>query len=341
MHSNRGLFIFDPQTQQLTQPKTNSPTNQIFLNDWMHGLTLLPNGDLYFVHPDHGMFKYNIDSRQLVHLKGELAQFDPFLAHGFLPPLPHQPEKPLFFSGGVLYQFNPNDLSLNTIYKVPKHHENVAVSILSYVVDGQGILWLSLSNFGLIGIDATTYELVHTIDLDKNKLGTLLYDMVLDEEGMIWMSSHKGIWRLNPETIHFQQFTTSDGVLSAEFNNGAMAKLADGRIAFGSLKGFTYFDPKDNKNSQGLLDQVNITRINLMSRDLSINLQQPLKNITLNHDDIGLEIAFSAMSFSFQERIIYEYQLDKGKKSYTRNNRVVFPKLNPGSYQLKVWAKDH
>ncbi|TMO79473.1 hypothetical protein CWC12_20530, partial [Pseudoalteromonas ruthenica] len=56
--------------------------------------------------------------------------------------------------------------------------------------------------------------------------------------------------------------------------------------------------------------------------------------------DIGLEIAFSAMSFSFQERIIYEYQLDKGKKSYTRNNRVVFPKLNPGSYQLKVWAKD-
>jgi len=340
LHSNRGLFIFDPQTQQLTQPKTNSPTNQIFLNDWIHGLTLLPNGDLYFVHPDHGMFKYNIDSRQLVHLKGELAQFDPFLAHGFLPPLPHQPEKPLFFSGGVLYQFNPNDLSLNTIYKVPKHHENVAVSILSYVVDGQGILWLSLSNFGLIGIDATTYELVHTIDLDKNKLSTLLYDIVLDEEGMIWMSSHKGIWRLNPETIHFQQFTTSDGVLSAEFNNGAMAKLADGRIAFGSLKGFTYFDPKDNKNSQGLLDQVNITRINLMSRDLSINLQQPLKNITLNHDDIGLEIAFSAMSFSFQERIIYEYQLDKGKKSYTRNNRVVFPKLNPGSYQLKVWAKD-
>ncbi|WP_213611105.1 EAL domain-containing protein [Pseudoalteromonas sp.] len=340
LHSNRGLFIFDPQTEQLTQPKTANPNNQVFLNDWMHGITLLPNGDLYFVHPDHGMFKYNIDRRRLVHLKGELAQFDPFLVYGFLPPLSDKPQWPLFFSGGVLYQFNPNDLSLNTIYKVPKHHDNVAVNILSYIEDKQGILWLSLSNFGLIGIDATTYELVHTIDLDKNNLGTLLYDMVLDEEGMIWMSSHKGIWRLNPKTIHFQQFTTSDGVLSAEFNNGAMAKLADGKIAYGSLKGITYFDPKDNKNSHGLLDHVNITRINLMSRNLSINLQQPLENITLNHDDIGLEIAFSAMSFSFQERIIYEYQLDKGKKSYTRNNRVVFPKLNPGSYQLKVWAKD-
>lgn len=340
LHSNRGLFIFDPQTQQLTQPKTASPKNQIFINDWMHGITLLENGDLYFVHPDHGMFKYNVDSQVLTPLKGEFSQFDPFLAYGFLPPLPSKPQRPLFFSGGVLYQFNPDERSLNTLYKVPKHHDNVAVSILSYVEDRQGILWLSLSNFGLIGIDANSYELVHTIDLDKNKLGTLLYDMVLDEEGMIWMSSHKGIWRLNPSTIHFQQFTTSDGVLSAEFNSGAMAKLNDGRIAYGSLKGFTYFDPKENKNSQGLLDHVNITRINLMSRDLSLNLQQPLKNITLNHDDIGLEIAFSAMSFSFQERIIYEYQLDKGKKSYTRNNRVVFPKLNPGSYQLKVWAKD-
>lgn len=340
LHSNRGLFIFDPVSLQLTEPQTQNPSNQKLIAGWVHGVTLMPDGNLYYVHSDHGMLMYNINTQKLTQLEGEFTQFDPFLAHGFLPPLSTQPDKPLFFSGGILYQVNPHSLTLKIIYKVPKQHENVAINVLSYEVDRNNILWLSLSNFGLIGIDALTYELVHTIDLDKNKLGTLLYDMVLDDDGMIWMSSHKGIWRLNPTTLHFQQFTTSEGLLSAEFNSGAMAHLKDGRIAYGSLKGFTYFHPMNNQNTKALIDHVNITRINLMSRNLSLNLQQPLEEITLNHDDIGLEIAFSAMSFSFQERIIYEYRLDNGQKSYTRNNRVLFPKLNPGNYQLKVWAKD-
>ena len=341
LYTNRGLFIFDPVTHQVSEPKVHKPADQELITGRVHGVTLMPNGDLYFVHSDHGVFIYNIDSQVITRLGGQFDQFEPFLAHGFLPALSNKPDSPLFFNAGILYQVNPSDLALKMIYKVPKQHENVAISVLSYLIDNNNILWISLSNFGLIGLDASTYQLVHTIDLEKNKLGTLLYDMVLDDDGMIWMSSHKGIWRLNPETLHFQQFSTSEGLLSAEFNSNAMAQLKDGHIAYGSLKGFTYFHPMENQNYQSLIDHVNITRVDLMSRDLSLDLKQPLNEVVLNHDDIGLEVAFSAMAFSNQERIIYEYQLDNGQKSYTRNNnRVLFPKLNPGNYQLKVWAKD-
>ncbi|KAA1150306.1 EAL domain-containing protein [Pseudoalteromonas fuliginea] len=341
LYSNRGLFVFDPITHDVSKPITKNPANQDKIKGWVHGVTLMPNGDLYYVHSDHGVFIYNIDTQIVTRLGGEFAQFQPFLAHGFLPPLSSKPDSPLFFNAGILYQVNPENFALKMIYKVPKQHENVAISVLSYVIDNNNILWISLSNFGLIGLDALTYQLVHTIDLEKNKLGTLLYDMVLDDDGMIWMSSHKGIWRLNPKTLHFQQFTVSEGLLSAEFNSNAMARLKDGRIAYGGLKGLTYFQPMENKNTQVLIDHVNITRVNLMSRDLSFDLKQPLNEVILNHDDIGLEVAFSAMAFSNQERIIYEYQLGNGQKTYTRNNnRVLFPKLNPGNYQLKVWAKD-
>ncbi|MBB1453700.1 EAL domain-containing protein [Pseudoalteromonas sp. SG43-5] len=341
LYTNRGLFIFDPVTHQVSEPKVHNPADQELITGRVHGVTLMPNGDLYFVHSDHGVFIYNIDSQVITRLGGQFDQFEPFLAHGFLPALSNKPDSPLFFNAGILYQVNPSDLALKMIYKVPKQHENVAISVLSYLIDNNNILWISLSNFGLIGLDASTYQLVHTIDLERNKLGTLLYDMVLDDDGMIWMSSHKGIWRLNPETLHFQQFSTSEGLLSAEFNSNAMAQLKDGHIAYGSLKGFTYFHPMENQNYQSLIDHVNITRVDLMSRDLSLDLKQPLNEVVLNHDDIGLEVAFSAMAFSNQERIIYEYQLDNGQKSYTRNNnRVLFPKLNPGNYQLKVWAKD-
>jgi diguanylate cyclase (GGDEF)-like protein/PAS domain S-box-containing protein len=341
LYTNRGLFIFDPITHQVTEPKAKKLANQEFVTGWVRGVTLMPNGNLYYAHSDQGMFVYNIDTHIVTRLGGEFAQFEPFLAHGFLPPLSNKPDWPLFFNAGILYQVNPDNLALKMIYKVPKQHENVAMSVLSYVIDSNNILWISLSNFGLIGLDASSFKLVHTIDLDKNKLGTLLYDMALDDDGMIWMSSHKGIWRLNTKTLHFQQFTTSEGLLSTEFNSNAMAQLKDGRIAYGSLKGFTYFHPMENRNHQSLIDHVNITRVDLMSRDLSLDLRQPLNEVILNHDDIGLEVAFSAMAFSNQERVIYEYQLDNGQKTYTRNNnRVLFPKLNPGNYQLKVWAKD-
>ena len=341
LNTNRGLYIFDPNTYQVTEPKTKNVANQDHISGWVHGVALMPNGDLYFMHRDHGAFVYNIDTKIVTRLGGELAQFNPFLAHGFLPALPNKPDWPLFFNAGILYQLNPNNLALEMIYKVPKQHENVAISVLSYVIDNNNVLWISLSNFGLIGIDSSTYEHLHTIDLDKNKLGTLLYSMVLDDDGMIWMSSHKGIWRLNPETLHFQQFSTAEGLLSAEFNSSAMAQLNDGRIVYGGLKGITYFHPMENQSYKPLIEHVNITRVNLMSRELSRDLRQPLNEVVLNHDDIGLEVAFSAMAFSNQERIIYEYQLDNGQKTYARNNnRVLFPKLNPGNYTLKVWAKD-
>ena len=97
----------------------------------------------------------------------------------------------------------------------------------------------------------------------------------------------------------------------------------------------------DNHYQQALIDHVNITNLDLMSRDLPAELKQPIDSVVLEHDDIGLEVAFSAMAFNYQERIIYEYQLGDGQKTYTRNNnRVLFPKLSAGKYHLKVWAKD-
>ncbi len=341
LHTNRGIISFDPISKQVTSVKTADPKQQILINDWVHGVLLMPTGDLYYVHPDYGMFVYNIDSQKVTRLGGKFNEFEPFLAYGFLPALSSKPDAPLFYNAGILYQVDPNTYDLKTIYTVPEQHENVAVNLMSYIIDNNNVLWLSLSNFGLIGLDASTYEHIYTIDLEKNKLGTLLYDMVLDKAGMIWMSSHKGLWRLNPKNLHFQQFTASEGLLSTEFNSGAFTQLLSGQIVYGALKGFTYFYPMDNHYQQALIDHVNITNLDLMSRDLPAELKQPIDKVVLEHDDIGLEVAFSAMAFNYQERIIYEYQLGNEQKTYTRNNnRVLFPKLSAGKYQLKVWAKD-
>lgn len=72
-----------------------------------------------------------------------------------------------------------------------------------YIIDNNNVLWLLLFNFGLIGLDVDIYEYIYMIDLEKNKLGILFYDMVFDEVGMIWMSSYIGLWWLNLENLYF------------------------------------------------------------------------------------------------------------------------------------------
>ncbi|WP_010363614.1 EAL domain-containing protein [Pseudoalteromonas citrea] len=341
LESNRGLFIFDPNTYEISRPHVKNLEQQKIIEGQLFGMLLMPNGKLYFIHPSEGFFYYDIEKGSLQKLEGDIGTRNPFLSYGFSPPLPDKPDHPLYYSGGVLYRMDPDTCELDIIYSVPGANENLPVSLLTYSVDKNNILWLAFSNFGLVGLSLDGFEVVHTIDLKKLKLGTPMYGMHQDDAQMIWMSSHKGIWRLDPDNLHMQQFTINDGLSTNEFNGGSSLKLSDDRIVYGSLEGFTIFDPKKNRPHEPLLSQVNITSVDLMSRKLHSYGLKTFGDIVLNHDDIGLEVAFSAMVFNYQQGIVYEYQISGGQKILTRgHNRVTFPKLNPGSYQLKVWAKD-
>lgn len=338
LQTSRGLFKFDTVSKEITPAKTTSKEFEKYLVDRVYGIYANSEGDLYGIHPDHGMFKYNLNTLSITPLNKGFESIDPFLAIGFLEPLADKPNFPLFYASGTLYRYDIKNESLEVIYQLHKK-DTADININSYAVDKNGVLWLSFNTLGLIGLDVKTFKEVHRID--RKFIGSLLYDMFVDDIGIIWMSSHKGIWRLDPDNLHFQQYTVEDGLEVNEFNGSTGTKLSNGRIAYGSVKGITVFTPSDNRPKQALIEQVNITSVQLMSRKLDIPATAQVNEIALNHDDIGLDIAFSAMAFKYQDRIKFEYQLSDGKKVTTRNtNRVMFPKLNAGKYTLSVRAKD-
>ncbi|WP_440055179.1 EAL domain-containing protein [Pseudoalteromonas sp. T1lg65] len=339
--TSQGLFIFDPISHEVKRPKGQSEEDNKILNELVKGMQLLENGFIYFVNADAGMFAYDINKEELHKLTEGFEGEDPFLSFGFYPPLPMLPEQPMYYSGGILYRYDPQQKKLIEVYRVPQANPDLPFIINSYIIDKNNIFWMSLSTFGLVGLTTDTFEPVYNIDLKSQRIDSLLYEMREDDAGMIWMSSHKGIWRFDPDNLHLQQFTTQDGLLSNEFNGGASERLADGRLVYGMIKGIVIFDPKKARPKKPLLSKVNITSVDLMSRPYGEKMLKKYDSIELEHDNIGLEVSFSAMAFSYQDRIIYEYQISGGQKILSRNqNRVAFPKLNPGEYVLKVWAKD-
>lgn len=339
--SNRGLFVFDPVTETISRPQAQNPESTEILSGFVKGAVLVEPGFLYFVDGNSGFYLFNMNNGILEPLGPSFDQFDPFLSYGFFPPLSSHPTQPVFYSEGRLFRYDRPRQQLTQIYQVPKAHKQSAVDLLSYTIDKNNVLWLSFATHGLVRLTADGYNPLPLPTDSLSVTNFILYEMQQDNAGMIWMSSHQGIWRLDPDNFHLQGFTINDGLMSNEFNSGSSVKLENGHIAYGSLQGITIFDPEVNRPNRPLLTRVNITNVDLMSRDLKPAGLKSFSSIELNHDDIGLEVSFSAMAFTAQERIVYEYQLSGEQRILSRNsNRVVFPKLNPGHYRLKVWAKD-
>lgn len=338
--SRKGLMKFNTRTYQVEPITSISKEYEPWLSNWLYGSYLHQNRYLYLIEPDNGPFIFDLVTTEITPLKGDVAKLDLINLQGFLAPLPDKPDQVLLSVVGNLYRVNQQFEQLEQIYQSDRFPSNFAIDLNGFAVDNDNVLWLSYIGMGLIGLDAETFQILYPFEADKNNIGTKLYALVPDKNGMIWISSHHGIIRFDPSKKHFQKFTVEDGLNTNEFNDAAYLTLADGRIAFGSVKGLTLFDPSMLIPKSAIINQLNITSISLMSRDIDLPSMSSLTAIELEHDDIGLEVSFSAMTFQQQERIEFQYQLGEQQEVSTRNNKVIFPKFSPGNYELKIRAKD-
>jgi len=60
----------------------------------------------------------------------------------------------------------------------------------------------------------------------------------------MWVSTLHRLARINTENLQVESYYNSDGVPDNEFNFNAWHQLTDGRLAFGTLSGFTLFAPE-------------------------------------------------------------------------------------------------
>ena len=57
----------------------------------------------------------------------------------------------------------------------------------------------------------------------------VVYGILEDANGYLWMSTNYGLSRFNPETKTFRNFDAGDGLQSNEFNMGCLCKRQERR----------------------------------------------------------------------------------------------------------------
>lgn len=211
-------------------------------------------------------------------------------------------------------------------------------------------LWLGTRQ-GLIKYsfkDGKAKTFRQTDGLPSESIKGLLHDK---EEKQLWISTDKGLSRLDLTTYQFAKFGLKDGIVGTEFNDISFLKTSNGMFCFGCVDGIYSFHPnhiKANPNPP----QVVITNYKLYDNKPKSRLPEQISEIPIPQSRI-IEIPYEASIFSIDFIALnytnptknqYAYKLE----GYDDNWRYVgdlrmatYTNLNPGNYLFKVIASNN
>ncbi len=214
--------------------------------------------------------------------------------------------------------------------------------------DPEGDLWVGTPDAGLCRWSASDraagrvrFDRLSTRD---GLLSDLVYGVVADDEGVIWITSDRGLTRFDPSLRTFDHFGPSHGLQEYEFNHGAALRTRSGEILVGGVNGFNLIDAgRIRPNTHA--PRVHITRV--------LKLNQPLESpgpswngreLVLRHDESVVAFEFSGLDFASPRRNSYRYRLDGFDQDWVESGglrRATYTNLAAGNYVFRAEASNN
>jgi ligand-binding sensor domain-containing protein len=230
-----------------------------------------------------------------------------------------------------------------------RSHDSYIREIFCIYEDASGILWLGTKGDGMLRFDPVTRS-VKAYTEREGLSNNVVYGILQDKTGSLWLSTNWGISRFNPADGSFVHYDVRDGLQSNEFNIGAYFENSDGEMYFGGMNGFNLFNPSEIKTNE-LMPHTVITSFRIFNH----NVQRELNNgdtIILSANDNFFTIEFSALDYTNPYKNRYRYYLknyDKGWTNVMADKRYAdYTNVNAGTYLFRVtgsnndgvWDKD-
>jgi PAS domain S-box-containing protein len=252
------------------------------------------------------------------------------------------------YGGGLLYK-KPGQSSFNPL----KYGDDPSMKlncnyVLSLYEDAEGLIWVGTFGGGLNCIDREKKLIRQFLEI-HGLANNVIYGIMEDKAGFLWMSTNKGLSRFDKQQI-FANFDVGDGLQDNEFNSGAYLLAKDGRMLFGGANGITMFRPKDITINE-LIAPVVMTDFKLFHHSVKIGRPTNDGRVILNTaltecDEIDLSYKDNIITFEISvlhyvrpERNRYAYILHGFETSWnvSGNRRTVtYTNLPPGEYVFKA-----
>lgn len=212
--------------------------------------------------------------------------------------------------------------------------------VVRVYIDRTGQLWFCTEGGGICRYDYKSDSFAN-YDYRKKLHNHIIYGMLDDEKGNLWLSSNYGIIQYNPLTEESKLYTHEDGLQSNLFNFRSSLKAGNGLFYFGGVEGFNSFYP-DKLYINPVKPTAVISSISLHGGSESAEMDKinigRQKEFTISHRISSFEIGYECLSFVAPLKNRYAYKIDKVHDDwvYTDKHSVTFMDLPSGTYKFMV-----
>ncbi|MEO5571615.1 MAG: two-component regulator propeller domain-containing protein, partial [Bacteroidia bacterium] len=263
----------------------------------------------------------------------------------------YEDEKGIFWLGTIsgIFRFDPK----NQTWKQYKNNSSDESSLSFDVIfticpdprEPENYLWIGTNGGGLNWFDKNSGKFNRITEKDGLP-NNVIYGILSDDDGNLWLSTNKGISRYNHAAKTFKNFELKDGLQSNEFNRYSYCRGTDGILFFGGVNGFNYFNPKELKDNP-VIPEVVITDIKLKNqsiyfKDKNAALDQPAyltREFHLPYTSNVITFEFASMEFSSPDKNVYQYMMEGFDKEWIQartNHAATYTNLDPGTYIFRV-----
>ncbi|MEH3113850.1 ligand-binding sensor domain-containing protein [Pedobacter terrae] len=220
-------------------------------------------------------------------------------------------------------------------------------------------LWLGTEGGGLILFDRVKGKIKAQFSDAEGLCNNSVLNILQDDQGYLWLSTYNGLSRFEPASKAFSNYYSENGLSSNQFSYNAALRLRSGEMAFGSVKGFTLFNPKNFSSDKANLPPPYLSSVYVNNRFISATdelvdqtNQERISELTVPYNDAVLSLTFSSIDFSDKGKIKFAYHLEGGNNGWmetTASSPVTFLRLTDGKYILHIkrnnyiggWGAEH
>ncbi len=345
----KGASRFNPTTMQFTHYQRDPEDPYSLPASGIPDIFKDKNGDIWLATFGGGLSRYNRDTDNFT-----TYQFDAddkySLSSNRLMTI-SQTSDGLLWIGTTdtgLNIFNPQT---GSNFRVNEHQNDDGIQINTLIwsifEDEENNVWVGTQDDGLYLLESENREraafIYQIIGQQDGLPSNAIYGILNDKNQNIWVSTNRGLSKINPENMKISNFNSAQGLLTDSFNSGAYAKGANGSFHFGGMGGVTSFDPAEvvpNPNEPPVV----ITRfqkLNETYNPMGLLEQSTSGAIEIGHKDYLIGFDFAGLDYLAPENNRYRYKLlglDTEWIEVREAKTATYTNLPAGKYRFQVIA---
>lgn len=340
---SRGLDVYDFNTKKLKNYRHEVDNINSLNDDCIFSLYKTKRGDIYVGTPV-GVHLYDRSKDMFKRIEG---------INEFIYDIKEDSDGNIWLAS---YQTGPIKYDIQEKkwihYSKIRPHDPISSSKLTSIYeDSQNRMIFSSEGKGIFIYEKES-DKFRNISQADGLPNNVIYGVLDDPNGYLWLSSNKGIIHFHPDAPEkFELYTIENGFQSNQFNYKSSFKAKDGKFYFGGINGFTSFFPQQfSKIKNKVKPNVAITGVHLLdnsNQKLLKEIQQKIntgERIILKHGQSSFTISFVGLSFLSPLQNQYAYMLEGADDQWTQaGNRqsVSYVNLPAGKYIFKVKASNN